>query len=301
MISVGHSMDELVVKAIEDNLAIIRFDSNREVAFVNGLFAKTMGYDKDQLVGKHHRIFCFDSFVNSLEYDKMWRDLFRGIPFQGKIERKTATGERIWLEATYMPVFSEDKRKVVAVSKVATNITERQLTVTDMADQFQDMSSNLTTRAISGTEKSENLQGTIKNIASFSDKNKENMTALVSETNSIKGIVKTIQDIAAQTNLLALNAAIEAARAGEHGRGFDVVAKEVRKLSARVDESILEIKTKIERISSEVDTMSSEFEKMSTEIKSSEEEIAAARVDFQQVMEDAEKLKKQSEAFLSVL
>jgi methyl-accepting chemotaxis protein len=59
------------------------------------------------------------------------------------------------------------------------------------------------------------------------------MTTLSEIAQKIGDIVKLIQDIAGQTNLLALNATIEAARAGEAGRGFAVVASEVKSLAVQ--------------------------------------------------------------------
>ncbi len=110
--------------AISRSMAMIEFSPDGIVLDANDNFCKTMGYSAEEVRGKHHRIFCEESYYRSEDYARLWRDLARGEPLSGTFLRLNKSGREIWLEASYMPVFGPDK-EVRSVIKVAADISAR--------------------------------------------------------------------------------------------------------------------------------------------------------------------------------
>lgn len=112
-----------IIEALNRSMASIEFSSDGTIIEANDNFLAGMGYQKGELVGQHHRIFCDSEYVSSKQYAEFWQNLGRGEFFSGKIKRVKKSGEIIWLEATYNPVKDANGR-VVKVIKFATDITE---------------------------------------------------------------------------------------------------------------------------------------------------------------------------------
>ncbi|WP_426454159.1 methyl-accepting chemotaxis protein [Paenibacillus sp. S-38] len=74
----------------------------------------------------------------------------------------------------------------------------------------------------------------------------------VKNTDEVLSMIKRVAD---QTNLLGINAAIESAHFGDKGRGFEVVAKEIRKLSQETmasTESIRETLADLQKVTADI-------------------------------------------------
>ncbi|MBD1224740.1 methyl-accepting chemotaxis protein [Virgibacillus halodenitrificans] len=293
--------DAHVVKAIEENLAIVRFGLDRRIAYVNEVFSETIGYTPMEMQNMHHHSLCFPEFANSPEYERFWRRLLAGNVYQDKIERKKKNGDRIWLEATYMPIYNEAQTKVIGVSKVATNITDRYNDLMDVADHLTQMSSTLNYKAESGIHRSEEFLVLMENILRVSENNTKTLQGLQQEAQAIGKIVETVRGIAAQTNLLALNAAIEAARAGEHGRGFNVVAQEVRRLSDNVEKSIIQIRDNTDKIKTEINTITEGTKNVQTYMQTGQEKVHATVSDFKDFNQSSRQLEEQAQQFSKLL
>ncbi|WNS42353.1 methyl-accepting chemotaxis protein [Paenibacillus sp. MMS20-IR301] len=138
---------------------------------------------------------------------------------------------------TVLPVHSEDG----AVSGAICIQVRRQTELREIAGQIS-TSLNQANERIAHVADGSNL------LAGFSQKLLLQSQAAAESVQRSDEVLSVLRKVADQTNLLGINAAIEAAHAGDKGRGFDVVAKEIRKFSRETELSALRIRDTLEQI-----------------------------------------------------
>lgn len=288
-----------ISRAIQDHMAMIRFDRQRRVVDVNNLFAKTMKYKRDEMLGMSHSLFCDPRFVNSPAYPALWERLFSGLSMSDKIERIDAHGETVWLEATYMPLFEEVN--VIGVLKIASDITERVVMVRDYAQSFRTLAESLDQNSQEGLDEGNRLKQAIQKMITDVEDNHEIFEALSEQAHEITKIAGIIKGIAGQTNLLSLNAAIEAARAGEFGKGFNVVASEVRSLSNLVEHAVVEVTSNIEMMNRKLSLVKEKITSSNEEVVQSMYVMEDTIARFRTIEDMAVQLNKQAKTFVETI
>ena len=87
----------------------------------------------------------------------------------------------------------------------------------------------------------------------------------------------------------------------ETGRGFDVVAKEVRKLSVQVEHSISEVKDSIEGIVQEIEQVTENITRVSQDVEETHQQINVASVGFMGISSSAEALDERAHTFKEII
>jgi methyl-accepting chemotaxis protein len=124
-----------VLAGIDTSFAYIEFDTKGSVISANANFLKTLGYRLDEIVGKHHRMFVEQSFVNSNAYTQFWSELNAGNNQSGTFKRITKEGKEIWIQAVYAAV-KDEMGRVFKVVKIATDVTAEKVRAVDFEGQL---------------------------------------------------------------------------------------------------------------------------------------------------------------------
>ncbi|WP_298208758.1 PAS domain S-box protein [Acidovorax sp.] len=115
---------ESTVRAIDRALDVVEFDLQGNILTANANFLALVGYRLDEVVGQHHRMFCERAYAQSEAYSQFWQHLREGRLEGGEYLRLGKDGRRIWIQATYNPIF-DAQGKPFKVVKFATDLSQR--------------------------------------------------------------------------------------------------------------------------------------------------------------------------------
>ncbi|MBE1160873.1 methyl-accepting chemotaxis protein [Dyella acidiphila] len=234
--------------AIDRAQAVISFDLDGIILDANDNFLQAVGYRREEIVGRHHRLFVDAATRESEDYRQFWARLRKGEYNAGLYSRVRKDGSPVWIQASYNPIFDMSGRPFKIV-KYATDVTEQTCAVQTLQIALGSLSE--TVPAIAGQAQSaSHLAHEASSSANSGGSLVDELVGTISDINdraqSMAEIIGVMDSIAFQTNILAINAAVEAAHAGEQGKGFGVVAQEVRALSQRSAQSAREIRELIQ-------------------------------------------------------
>ncbi|WP_286902816.1 methyl-accepting chemotaxis protein [Vreelandella sedimenti] len=278
---------DALLHALHRSMAVIEFSPEGYILDLNNNFEKVMGYRREALIGKHHKMFCRPDFYRQQPH--FWQNLASGEFTSGRFERVDAQGKSVWLEATYNPV-TDAEGNVIEVVKFASNITplvEKATATSGTISSAQSSTSQIEQTAKDSLDHLDEMVKGSEQAALTLSKAQELIDALHKQSQSINTITASIAKIASQTNLLSLNAAVEAARAGEQGRGFAVVANEVRQLAKGATEAVAQITQVLNDNSSLVERTSQAMQQVIEQGKASQTSVSEIDAIVNRILHDA--------------
>ncbi len=138
MFSFQSSSDQ-VLNALDLSMAIIEFDLEGRIIKANKNFCDLMGYQPQELSGKHHSLFVETSYAKSQDYTTFWNALRKGQFFASDFKRIAKGGREVFIRGNYNPV-KNSSGKVIKIIKFANDITESKLHALDTAAKINAIS-----------------------------------------------------------------------------------------------------------------------------------------------------------------
>ncbi|GGY19124.1 PAS domain-containing methyl-accepting chemotaxis protein [Paludibacterium paludis] len=128
--------DDGKVTAISRSQGVIEFDMAGIVHDANQNFLQLMGYELAEITGQHHRIFISEDEAESPAYRAFWQKMNRGEFEAGEFLRIGKNGKRVWIQATYNPIFDLEGNPVKVV-KYCNDITASKLEAQENRSRFK--------------------------------------------------------------------------------------------------------------------------------------------------------------------
>lgn len=119
------------VTAISKAMALIEYDLDGNILDINDNALALFGYTREEVIGRHHALFCTPELVDSDAYRQIWTELRAGLLHTGEYQRLAKGGREVWIQASYNPILDTDGRPFKVV-KLATDLTPRRVMEQDL-------------------------------------------------------------------------------------------------------------------------------------------------------------------------
>jgi methyl-accepting chemotaxis protein len=126
------------ISALSRAQAIIEFTPDGKILTANENFLSVMGYRLEEIVGRHHSMFCEADFIKSPAYQQTWSELQAGRFVAGEFKRLARGGREVFIQASYNPILDMNGQ-VFKVVKFATDVTDRVKDVATLGSGLKDM------------------------------------------------------------------------------------------------------------------------------------------------------------------
>ena len=261
--------DSQRMAALARSQAMIEFLPDGTILTANESFLSVVGYSLDEIVGKHHSMFCERDYVAGDEYRSFWPGLAGGQFLSGEFVRVARNGARVYIQATYNPLI-DTNGKVYKVVKYASDLTSRMRDVEELGSALNILASGDLTHRLdrsfmpsmeglrvdfntASTRLNEAMQQVMGNASTISETSgqiragadelagrTEKQAASVEETAAaVEQITTTVNDSAAR----AKEAGVLVARTRENAEKSGIVVNDAVNAMGLIEASAREIST----------------------------------------------------------
>ena len=114
------------------------FNTSAYFTYINDNFAKVMGYEKNELEGKHHHKLLDKTKFE--EFDTMWNTILQGNDYHGQMKWIRKSGDFVWNISTYAPVMDKNNEieKIICMSYDISRVKDLEEKINSIEKQLND-------------------------------------------------------------------------------------------------------------------------------------------------------------------
>ncbi|MFO0902044.1 MAG: PAS domain-containing methyl-accepting chemotaxis protein [Pirellulales bacterium] len=197
-----HADYEGQVAAIRRVQAVVEFTLDGTITDANDIFLQTLGYRREEVIGRHHSLFVDSNDSASSAYRQFWSDLAAGREKTGRFRRIAKSGGEIWIQGSYFPILDYAGRPFKIV-KYASDVTQLKHVETSLESTVHTLASSaqeLTTVSQQMASNSEETSAQANVVSAAAEQVSRNVGTVASAAEemgaSIKEIAKNANDAA---------------------------------------------------------------------------------------------------------